>query len=1032
MPSGTVTMLFTDIEGSTRLLKRLGDRYGGLLAEHRRLLRESFDAHGGREMDTQGDAFFIAFARARNAIEAAVDAQRALAGHEWPDGVECRVRMGLHTGEPAVGEEGYHGMGLHRGARVAGIARGGQILLSSATAEVVHDDLPSGMSLRDLGERQLKDIDRPERVYQLLAEGLQSEFPEPPEEASRRPRHRGRLVAAAGLTVLAAVVAAVVIATRGGSSAATAAITANSVGIFHSGNGRPIGQVPVGSSPSAVVSGYDSIWVTNVDAHSVSRIDPVKQVVIDTIQVGNGPAGIAIGGGAVWVTNGLDGTVSEINPKTDTQVRVIPVGNGPAGIAADSRYVWVANSDDGNVTRIPLRGGSPLKPIPVGQRADGVAVGGGSVWVTSEATGTVTRVDARSGSVIEPIAVGTGADGVAVGADAIWVANRLDSTVTRIDPATNAIHSVIPVGDGPSSIAVEGSSVWVSNELAGTLSQIDPGQDVVVKTLTTGNQPEGVALTPGGLYVAVQASGLAHRGGTLNVLGRASSYPGGIDPAVAYTAGTWQWLILTNDGLTGFRRTGGPDGSQLVPDLAISLPAPTDNGTSYTFQLRPGIHYSTGALVRPQDFRRAIERSLLRGPGGIFFSGIVGAEACIKTPKRCDLSRGIVTGAGNTVRFHLTSPDPDFLDKLALPEAFAEPADTPLKVGRPLPATGPYMFAGYDPKHGIRLVRNPHFREWSRAAQPSGYAAQIILRLGGTADAHVGAVEQDKADLTADAPAASAAVLSVLQTQYASQLERNPQLRVYLFFLNTRVAPFDSLKARQAVNYAVDRNEFVALSGGPDSAQATCQVLPPNFQGYRRYCPYTLHSNSGGAWTAPDLAKARELVNASGTRGQLVTLINAPVFAAQTRYFASVLENLGYKTRIKPFKTTDSYFNFINGSRHTPQTGMTEWNADYPSASAWFGPQLTCASSLLGSSGANYAEFCDRGIDAEIAHARSLQTTNPEAASKVWSAIDRDLVNAAPWVAFLNPLSLDVISSRVGNYQYSPQWGALLDQVWLH
>ena len=114
MPTGTVTMLFTDIEGSTRLLKQLGDRYGELLADHRRLLRESFVAHGGREMDKQGDAFFFAFQRARNAVEAAVEAQLALTVHEWPGGVECRVRMGLHTGEPSVGDEGYHGIGLHR------------------------------------------------------------------------------------------------------------------------------------------------------------------------------------------------------------------------------------------------------------------------------------------------------------------------------------------------------------------------------------------------------------------------------------------------------------------------------------------------------------------------------------------------------------------------------------------------------------------------------------------------------------------------------------------------------------------------------------------------------------------------------------------------------------------------------------------------------------------------------------------------------------------------------------------------------
>ena len=206
----------------------------------------------------------------------------------------------------------------------------------------------------------------------------------------------------------------------------------------------------------------------------------------------------------------------------------------------------------------------------------------------------------------------------------------------------------------------------------------------------------------------------------------------------------------------------------------------------------------------------------------------------------------------------------------------------------------------------------------------------------------------------------------------------------------------------------------------------------PNFQGYQRNCPYTLDPSSGGAWTAPDLAKARKLVTASGTKGQLITLASTPVFAAPTRYFASVLESLGYKTRIRTIKGTGSYFNFINDSAHKTQTGMTEWNADYPSASQWFVPQLSCASFLPHTSAnSNLAEFCDKRIDAEIAHASALQNTNPEAAAKFWRMIDHDLVTAAPWVAFVNPRSLDVVSSRVSNYQYNPQWGALLDQIWV-
>ena len=162
LPSGTVTLLFTDIEGSTRLLKQLRDGYGDLLAEHRLLLRSAFDEYGGREVDTQGDAFFVAFSRARDAVNAAVAGQRALASYPWPEGAEFRVRMGLHTGEPLVGGEGYHGLGVHRGARICAAGHGGQILLSNTTRELVEDDLPAGIELRSLGEQQLKDLDRPE------------------------------------------------------------------------------------------------------------------------------------------------------------------------------------------------------------------------------------------------------------------------------------------------------------------------------------------------------------------------------------------------------------------------------------------------------------------------------------------------------------------------------------------------------------------------------------------------------------------------------------------------------------------------------------------------------------------------------------------------------------------------------------------------------------------------------------------------------------------------------------------------------
>jgi len=176
LPSGTVTFIFTDIEGSTRLLQDLGDEYGDVVSAHRRIIRERFGAHDGTEMDTQGDAFFFSFARARSAVDAAVAAQRALREHAWPGGREVLVRMGLHTGEPTVGDEGYIGLDVVRAARICSAGHGGQILISETTRALLGNQLPDGVTVHDLGEAHLKDIQH-EHVYQLSVDGGPAEFP---------------------------------------------------------------------------------------------------------------------------------------------------------------------------------------------------------------------------------------------------------------------------------------------------------------------------------------------------------------------------------------------------------------------------------------------------------------------------------------------------------------------------------------------------------------------------------------------------------------------------------------------------------------------------------------------------------------------------------------------------------------------------------------------------------------------------------------------------------------------------------------
>jgi class 3 adenylate cyclase len=184
--AGTVTFAFTDIEGSTKLLQELGDEAFGVLArDHRRIVRETFGAAGGSEIDTQGDAFFFSFPRARDAVTAAVAAQRALREHAWPEAREVRVRMGLHTGEPHVGDEGYLGIDVVRAARIASSGAGGQILISETTRALLGNVLPDGVAVLDLGERHLKDIQH-EHVYEVAVDGRSTGYKPPKKDEMPR------------------------------------------------------------------------------------------------------------------------------------------------------------------------------------------------------------------------------------------------------------------------------------------------------------------------------------------------------------------------------------------------------------------------------------------------------------------------------------------------------------------------------------------------------------------------------------------------------------------------------------------------------------------------------------------------------------------------------------------------------------------------------------------------------------------------------------------------------------------------------
>jgi peptide/nickel transport system substrate-binding protein len=332
-------------------------------------------------------------------------------------------------------------------------------------------------------------------------------------------------------------------------------------------------------------------------------------------------------------------------------------------------------------------------------------------------------------------------------------------------------------------------------------------------------------------------------------------------------------------------------------------------------------------------------------------------------------------------------------------------------------------------------VRNRYFHEWSKAAQPDGYPDEIVLKIGGTPDEAVNEVIRGKADVFSTSQSEtppSENRLASLMTRYASQVHTNPQPATIALFLNTRLPPFDRPDVRRALNYAAGRAAAVEAVGGPDVAQTTCQILPPYYPGYRPYCPYTASTPAQGSWTAPDLAKARALIARSGTRGMKITFWSWSDLGGLGPYAVKLLQSLGYRASMKA-RGGFGYFKVVGDSRTRAQIGTTEWISDYPAPSGFFNAVLTCASFLPNNPGnSNTAQFCDPRIDREIKQALAEQATNPDAARGLWERIDRQTVDQAPWVPLVNPKTVDVLSKRVGNYQYSPAGlGMLIDQLWV-
>jgi YVTN family beta-propeller protein len=1042
-PAGHVTIrtfLIADVRGYTLFTQERGDEAAAkLAAKFADIAREIVEARGGRLLELRGDEALCVFFSSREAIRTAVDLQERFVEETLQQAeLPLTVGIGLDAGEAVAVQGGYRGGALNLAARLCGQARAGEIL---ASREVTHlARRLEGVRYEDRGPVTFKGMSDPVAVVRVVPEGddpavrLRPFAPAQPAP----PRTSRRWVPIGAIVLVLAIVAISIPLLLSGDDAVEVDIGTNSVARLNAGDGSIQLTGDLGQRPGASAIGFGSLWVALPDRGVVARLALDTGSVTDTIRVGNAPSGVAVGQGAVWVTNAGDGTVSRIDPDTNEESQRLNVGTSPTGIAVGDGVLWVADSIGGALLRVDPTTQEVVKVALAGLPSS-VAFSPDGVWV-SVAPNTVARVDPTGPSLVFTKEVGGGPTSVVSTFGSVWVANHLDGTVTRLEPSTGRVEATIPVGQGPNALAAAGGALWVGNELEDTVVAIDPATNDVEQTVPVGAAAASLATDEQGLWLAVGTSATEHRGGRLTVSAQERT-PYSLDPAIVYASEGWRILTITNDGLLAYKKVGGPDGGTLVPDLASALPDVSPDGLTYRFPLRHGITYSTGEPIRPEDYRRAIERTLALHEAGYLLDAIEGAKACLdEAPADCDLSEGISVDE-EAITFHLSRPDPDIPFKLALPFAFPVPADTPAEDQglEPLPATGPYIVTDAGRKR-VELERNPAFEEWSAAAQPDGFVDAISWRFTEPVADAFRRLQDGDLDVMINEPGAQD--LAILRSTHPDQvLTWAAPVTLFVGF-DTVKPPFNDERLRQAVSYAIDRGHLVDLLGGSTIQRQTCQILPPNYQGYEPYCPFTLEPDNL-VWSAPDTDRAKALIEEAGAAGTpvdvLVTDDGLPPGSVEVMgYVTDVLEEIGLEPELKILHRDRAYFGRIlppaggapgtlAGTPRHPQVFMSGWFADYLGARNFIEPQFACGEAGF----ANGQGWCDATLEDRMDEAAALQVTDPGAANRAWGEIEHQLVDAAVQAPITNPLVTHAVSDRAENVQVHPQWGLMLSLIWV-
>jgi YVTN family beta-propeller protein len=839
----------------------------------------------------------------------------------------------------------------------------------------------------------------------------------PPPRAAERPRiTRGRaLIVAGGALLLAAAIAAAIVTLGGGGGTGLRAAP-NSLAAIDIDTNHVVAQIGVGTRPSAIAYGSGSLWVANLDDQTVSRVDPLKLRTLRTLPVTAPPTDIAAARGRVWVATSAPTarfvSVSGIDPQFNVIGRAIRVGNvvpgSPAALEAREASLWVAPYS-GPLTRVDPQTRRVVRELDPNAAPAGIGLGDDAVWLSDSGADNVTRVDPTG--LVTSLAVGHGPSGIAVGEGGVWVAETGDDRLVHIDPGTRAVRATIPVGNAPTGVSLGAGSVWVANSGDGTVTRVDPGTDKPLATIAVGGSPQEIAVAGKRAWVTVAArtipaAGLATRGGTARLDARDDvDY---MDPALAYIPPSVRLLYATCAKLLNYPDSAGPAALQLVPEVAQSLPTRSADGKTYTFTIRGGFRFSppSNEPVTAQTFKDTIERTLnprMRSPVAGQFDDIVGARAYM-AGKAAHIAGVSVRGKTLTVR--LTAPAPNLLARLTQSFFCAVPSNTPIdpKGVRVIPSAGPYRVLSYTPGQGVVLTRNPNYH-----GNRPHRLARIEEAVGVPGRRAIAEVEKGAADVALDG-AVDTSNAARLAARYGprSPAARNdrqqyfvsPQAVLDFFALNTHRPLFSDVRLRRAVNYATDRAALARLGSvfSQLPEHPTDHYLTPGIPGYSDVHIYPAR---------PDVARARQLARGrAGTTAVLYTCNAAPC-DQQAQILKTDLAKIGMRVKVRAFSVM-TLFAKVTRPGEPFDISLSGWGSDYPD------PYATLNVLLEG--GTVIPTLDDRTYRARLAAAAKL--TGPER-YLTYARLDADLArDAAPWVAYGNPSSHELFSTRMGCQMY--------------